>query len=119
MINRNSDALECDLAETYHIYDMRAFSPSRIAVFACGLGEKSRIVMELTGQTVPQDRLLLGSILDAQHTWLWMHSKPGTDRPASVVDALLGRSGQTHTDLEGFDSPDLFEKERARLLGRG
>lgn len=119
MINMDSDALECDLAETYQIYDMRAYSPLRIAVFSCGLGDNSRIVMKMTGQTVPQDRLLLASIADALHSWLWMNSKKGTQKPKSVVNALLNQTGQTGEEGMAFDDPGSFERERARLLERG
>ena len=39
----DKEALECDLAETYGIYDINTLPISKIAIFAKGLREKSRI----------------------------------------------------------------------------
>ena len=43
MIALDEDALTCDLAETYGIYEFRLLPPAKIAVLACGLSEDSRI----------------------------------------------------------------------------
>jgi len=46
MIKLDENALICDFAETYHIYDYRQLPPTRVAVFACGLRDDSRIKMK-------------------------------------------------------------------------
>ena len=43
MISRHEDDLICDMAEVYHIYDMRALPLRKLAVLACGLSADSRV----------------------------------------------------------------------------
>ena len=52
MLERSEDSLICDLAETYHIYDMRSFKASYIAILAAGLREDSRVMMLFSGSTL-------------------------------------------------------------------
>src|SRR5699024_11907585 len=61
MIQLDEDALICDLAETYQIYDYRQLPPTRVAVFSIGLRDDSRIKMKASGQLVPMETLLLRS----------------------------------------------------------
>ena len=39
MLNTDSDALECDLAETYHIYNYKELPLKKVALFSVGLRE--------------------------------------------------------------------------------
>lgn len=43
MIQTDEDALICDLAETYQIYDYRQLPAYQVAVFSYGLRDDSRI----------------------------------------------------------------------------
>ena len=43
MIAIDEDALICDLAETYQIYDYRRLPVQTVAVFSLGLRDNSRI----------------------------------------------------------------------------
>lgn len=113
----DSDALICDLAETYQIYDARAYPVQRIAVFSCGLGKDSRIMKKLSGSDVSQTEILLAGILDALNTWLWMNSRSGTRRPDSITEKLL--NPPVHTDTQSFSSIEEFEAARSRLIGEG
>lgn len=47
MINTDEDALICDFAETYHIYDYRSLPLHMAGIFACGLRPDSRIGMAI------------------------------------------------------------------------
>lgn len=49
MMALDRDALECDMAETYRIYDLRALPPERVAMLACGLRADSRIKLKQQG----------------------------------------------------------------------
>ena len=108
MIKIDEDALICDLAETYHIYDYRQLPPTKVAVFAVGLRYDSRIKMKLSDQKVSLDSLLLGGILDRLSILVWAQTKDGQkgiNKPAMIVDSLTVNSGED------------FEKERKRLIG--
>ena len=47
MIKTDEDALICDLAETYQIYDYKSLPAYMVATFSVGLRENSRIKMKL------------------------------------------------------------------------
>ena len=48
MIQTDEDALICDLAETYGIFDYRQLPADQVAVFAFGLRDDSRIKLAMT-----------------------------------------------------------------------
>lgn len=64
MIALDEQALMCDLAETYGIYDYKAFPPFMVGTFAYGLGANSRIKMKARGENAPQNTILLSIIAD-------------------------------------------------------
>lgn len=109
MIAADEDALLCDLAETYTIYDMRSLPPSVIATFSIGLRDNSRIKMKLSGQTVPLETMLLASAVDRLSLLVWSKSKDaenGKNRPKSIVESLLKK--EIENDVVSFDSPEAF-----------
>ncbi|MFS8161448.1 DUF5361 domain-containing protein [Lacticaseibacillus rhamnosus] len=123
MLATDEDALVCDLAETYQIYDYRQLSPLRVAVFSCGLRADSRIMPEMTSQAVPIDTLLLAQIVDVVNLLFWAKTKngmKGLNRPRSVSQAILnGTSRKSEADGVAFTSGEDFEKERQRILTQG
>lgn len=64
MLRTDRDALICDLAETYGIFDYRALPVPLLATLASGLREDSRIKMRLSGQTVTRTEMLLAAAVD-------------------------------------------------------
>lgn len=50
MYAADRDALLCDLAETYGVYDFRALPVATVAVLACGLRADSRIAARLSAE---------------------------------------------------------------------
>lgn len=122
MINLDEDALICDLAETYQIYDYRQLPPSRVAVFACGLRDDSRIKMKISGQLVPLDTLLLAGISDRLSTLVWFQTKDGQkgkNRPNMLIDSLTNRKSESNDDVVVFNSGKDFVEMRNRLLKVG
>jgi len=118
MISLDEDALICDLAETYQIYDYRQLPPTKVAVFSLGLRDDSRIKMKLSGQTVPFDIMLLAAIADRLSTLVWFQTKDGQkgrNRPQMLTN-LLTKTKQEN-DVEAFHSGEEFEKVRKRLGG--
>ena len=80
MIDADEDALICDLAETYQVYDYKQLPLTTVAVFAYGLKDDSRIKQSLSDQVAPVDRLLLAGIVDRLSMLLWIQSKDGQIR---------------------------------------
>ena len=123
MIAADRDALVCDLAETYGIYDFRALPVTVLATLAVGLRDDSRIKMHLSGQKVRRSELLLAGALDRLSTLVWMQSedgRKGVNRPASLVKELTGgKQEKTGNDVRAFASPVDFELEWARITGVG
>ncbi|HEL2334033.1 TPA: DUF5361 domain-containing protein [Streptococcus suis] len=110
MIAADEDALVCDLAETYGIYDYRQLPIARVAVFACGLSESSRIKKVVSGQKEDLDTLLLAGIYDTVRLLFWAKTKDGQagrNRPNSVAQALEG--SKVEREERVFSSGEEFE----------
>ena len=119
MISVDEDALVCDLAETYQIYDYKQLPASMVAVFSCGLRETSRIKMKLSGQKIPLDTILLAGISDNLRLLLWTKTKDGqknVNRPESILHKLSENNPREKEEVI-FDSGEDFEKMRQKLLG--
>lgn len=124
MMRKNRDALECDLAETYNIYDMRALPARRVALFAVGLRDNSRIKMLLADTKFTFSEILLINIYDALNLELWTKTKDATkgkNKPESLYKKLMGINDQTKKESKNmtFNSAEEYEKIRKKLLERG
>lgn len=118
MIKLDEDALICDLAETYQIYDYKKLPPLIVAVFAVGLRENSRIKMLASGSKVPIEITLLAGILDRSNLILWQKTEDGSkgrNRPRPILDILYEKESNTSSFASGND----FEKERQRIIEKG
>lgn len=117
MVSECEDALICDFAETYRIYDYRQLPARRAAVLACGLRPNSRTMMRLSGAKVPLETLLLALIADAEKIGIWMQTKDATkgkNRPQSIIETLLDAKKEKNATCE---SPEAFIEWRAKMLG--
>jgi hypothetical protein len=112
MITVGEDELICDLAETYGIYEYRAYSPLYIGTLAAGLRDDSRIKMKVSGERLSISQLLAAMTVDKLANLVWMQSKDGVkgrNKPVSVVEQLRG-SVKKPKEIHGFDSPEEFQK---------
>lgn len=119
MIKQDEDALICDLAETYRIYDYRQLPLIQVAVFAYGLRDDSRIKKIISNQVVSLDTLLFASMVDRLSLSLWLQTtdgQKGTNRPNSIVDHLTKKEEKDEKDYLVFKSGEDFEKYRETLL---
>lgn len=111
MLRTDRNALICDFAETYGIYDIYSFKASYIAVLACGLDDNSRIKRKINGIRASTTDLLLSLILDMTNTLVWMNSKDameGRNRPKSVYRSIMGLDDSSEYDSVTIDD---FEAE--------
>lgn len=118
MIVLDEDALICDLAETYQIYDYKQLPLSMVAVFSCGLRDDSRIKMRMGNQQVALDKLLLASVSDKLSTLLWSKTKDGQksiNPPKSLVDIFTNATEKTKETIS-FKSGHDFDEMRIKLL---
>lgn len=118
MIAADRDALVCDLAETYGIYDMRALPVSTLAVLASGLRDNSRIKMKLSGMKTDRETLLMAMAVDNLRFLSWTKTKAaqdGKNRPKSIAGALMQVEEQPQHRT--FRSGQDFTAEWNRLRG--
>lgn len=118
MIQTDEDALICDLAETYHIYDYRSLPLRLVATFSVGLRDDSRIMKKIRNEKVSPQILLIASAVDRLSLLVWAKTKngqKGMNKPKMLVDQLIGNAQKE--DIESFDSGDDFEKRKAQILG--
>nr|DAS11673.1 MAG TPA: protein of unknown function (DUF5361) [Caudoviricetes sp.] len=123
MIATDEDALICDLAETYSIYDYRRLPLKMVAVFSFGLKDDSRIKMKLNGMEVPFETMLLASAVDRLSTLVWQQTKDGMDGknyPLSIVAMITNaQTNKENSNVTSFATGEDFMKERERLLKKG
>lgn len=123
MIDLDEDALICDLAETYQVYDYKQLPLQTVAVFAYGLKDDSRIKQLLSDQIAPVERVLLASMVDRLSMLLWIQSKDGqkgVNRPTSIAE-LLTKNHKEESDERDylvFESGEDFENYRKTLLAK-
>lgn len=119
MLRTDRDALICDLAETYGIFDLHAVPLPLLATLACGLREDSRIMMRLSGRTVSSGMLLQAAMLDRLSVLVWSKTKDaqkGHNPPKSVLDTLLTEVKKAETG--GFATAEDFEATRKRITSK-
>ncbi|WP_333559520.1 MULTISPECIES: DUF5361 domain-containing protein [Ligilactobacillus] len=116
-MNTDEDALICDLAETYGIYNYRQLPADRVAVFCYGLRDDSRIKMAMADMRYTLDTLLSAGILDRLSILIWQKTEDAQqnrNKPVSLTDILTGNAEES-VGLS-FASGEEFEKERNRIL---
>ena len=120
MITADEEALICDFAETYGIYDYRKLPLKTAAILASGLRDNSRIKIKLSGLNAAPEMILNAAIADRAGMLVWMQSKDGAknrNRPASILDKILNPEKKKE-DVTTFATAQDFEDEWNRLSGR-
>ena len=112
MLRTDRCALICDLAEVYNIYDYRSLPASRVATFAVGLRNDSRIKTIMRGED-PNGYgvrdLIIANINDMISAYLF-----GPSKTKSMVEALFGMEEDKPKESNGengymvFSSPEEF-----------
>lgn len=111
MLAIDRDAVICDLAETYGIFDMKRVPVKLLCTLAAGLGPNSRIKTKMNGLKAPWDIVLLAKICD-----LLMGNKNKKDQ---LLSQFLEPEEKVkeESDVKTFDSIEAFKAARAAVLG--
>ena len=94
MLNTDEEALVCDFAEMYRIYNYKEIPCKMAAIYAKGLRENARIKMKLAGVKVTLEDMLLASIADHTKLLTWIQTedaRKGRNRPKMILPRLAGR----------------------------
>ena len=120
MIGADKDAVICDLAETYGIFDYRALPVEMLATLVVGLRDSSRIKMHIAGSKSAQDTLLIAAAVDRLSLIVWSMSKDaqtGENRPSMLLPVLMNGKQEDRNNINTvFESGEEFEAERNRLI---
>lgn len=122
MIAFDKNALICDLAETYNIYDYKSLPVNMVATFSVGLREESRIKMKMSGAKVTANTFILAIIADRLGNIIWSLSedgRKGVNRPVQLLETITGKAMiKEESDIVLFDSPEDYESARKKLAER-
>ncbi len=119
MMATDEDALLCDMAETYRIYDLRAVPVSTLATLAFGLRPSSRSKMALAGIKTDINTLLLAIVADRVGTLVWHNTRDGMEGrnpPESLVGMMLGENG-SRAPVEAYDRGEDFRAAWESITG--
>ena len=119
MLREDEDALVCDLAETYQIYDWRSLPVRTVATLAAGLRDNSRIKMIMRSETVPLEIVLQAAIADGIRQLCWLNSEDGRkniNRPQYILNTLLNKEESAEPEIVTFNSGAELEEYRRRLI---
>lgn len=117
MLETDEEALICDLAETYHIFNYKALPLKTVALLASGLRDDSRIKLKLSNQKASFETILLAAAVDRLSILLWGNTEDGQknrNRPKMIVPQLTGEA--TKPELAMFSTLEEFEKGRKEIL---
>lgn len=106
MLATDRDALLCDLAETYHIFDMRALPVKTLAALSVGLRANARIKMKMAGMQYISPMVLQCAIAD--HLALLRYSltaQQGDPLPKTYTSLLFEHGeAKKKTDNKAFNA---------------
>ena len=113
MIATDEDALICDMAETYGIFDIWSLPVKTLATLAAGLRDDARIKLTMSGLQIPINTMLSALIADRLAILIWQQTVDGVkniNQPKSILDIVLGREKTKSKDLMAFSSGVEFEE---------
>ena len=122
MIATDEDALVCDFAETYQVFDYKSLPARFAATLAAGLRENSRIKLKMTGMPCTSETLLLAMAVDRLSLLFWSKTEDGQknrNRPESIYMRILGLNEKPENNVVAFASGSDFETARQRILNGG
>lgn len=115
MLGVDRDAVICDLAETYHVFDYKAIPVMTLATLCAGLHDDSRIKMRMMGlhRIAPSFALVRAADMLTVINYS-LTAKQGVKIPKLYQDIMIGKQKKKRTS--GFSSIEEFEKARMRII---
>lgn len=114
MIELDEDALICDLAETYQIYDYRSLPVQLVATLSAGLRDDSRIKLLAAGSPVAVETIILSAIADNLALLRASFDKHGS-KPFLFTEAISGEKKKKKT--MSFKTVAEFDAALRRIRG--
>lgn len=118
MLARSEDALICDFAETYHVFDWRTIPIRTAATLACGLRDDSRIKMLISGSRYKTDTMLLAGIADRLSILAWQRTKDGQkgrNKPRMLIDEMTKKKQRENIS---YSTPEEYLAAREKIVER-
>lgn len=117
MLGTDHDALLCDMAETYGIFDLCQIPIQTLATLAAGLPDDSRIKMQIAGKNRISPLFVYITMADMLTMILHVLSaKPGAEKPILLTDYMIGKQKEEKKQAIGFDSIEEFEAARRGFI---
>ncbi len=119
MLATDRDALLCDLAETYHIFDLRALPGKTLAALSVGLRPDSRIKMKMSGMQYISPLVLQCEIADHLALLRYSLTAQQGDTLPKLYTGLLFENGEAkkRTDNKAFNAArdEIVSRVKASL----
>lgn len=115
MIKLDENALICDLAETYQIYDYRSLPVQLAATLSAGLRDESRIKLKAAGLPVSLETIILAAIADNLTMLRAGMDKRNRGKPFLFTEAINGENKKQK--VRGFKTVQEFEAALSRIRG--
>ena len=116
MISRDENALICDLAETYQIYDYRSLPVKLVATLAAGLREDSRIKLKMAGLKGDMKEILLATIADGIRYSLYVWGGGKGDAPEQITPSYYPPK-EKKKQYQSFSTPEEFWNAMNNITG--
>lgn len=117
MLKHDKNALICDFAEYYRIYDLWTLPARYVSILAIGLSDSSRIKESLSSTPIDLKEIILAAILD-QVALINYRYTDGVDLPESMVAKLLNKTPEEGNTIE-FSSAEEYKLARDKLINGG
>lgn len=108
-IDLDEDAMICDLAEYYRIYDYKQLPLETVAILVYGLRDHSRIKMKMTDSRLTVEQTLFAIMADDLNYIAWSKTKDAQaniNKPESILERL--RNKDVQQDCTGFATGEDF-----------
>jgi len=115
MIELSEDALICDLAETYQIFDYRSLPVQLVATLSAGLRDNSRIKLLAADAPTSMETVILAAIADNLTLLRAGMDHKNKTKPFLFTDALYGEKKKQKA--QGFKTAEEFEAALKRIRG--
>lgn len=115
MVHTDENALICDLAETYHIYDYRSLPVFTVAALSAGLRENSRIMTIMRGGILVSPEYVTALIYDLLADLLRCKNEESLAR---MIDGeVAGKKDEPERPTMAFDSAEAYERAKRKAIG--